>query len=367
VAVEQIDQAGSVAQPAVDGEDSLSIVVAEEISGPAAEWDALCDRLDVSPSLRPGWFSAWWEGFGSGQLELLLARRGNQLTGVMPLVRTRSTLASPTNWHSPEFAPVADDKAVERALIEEALSRTPRRLELSFVPDNSVVERLSGTATQMGWRVIVRLMERSPYLELEGDWEEFERRLPSKRRTDLRRRKRRLEELGSYRFDCEDGSERLAELVAEGIEVEAAGWEGRHGTAIAAEPSTRRFYEQIAAWAGEAGYLRLFFLRIDGKPIAFAFCLVDSQTLEVLKIGFDPSYARFAPGLLLTREMVAYAFGENLRTYDFLGTAEPYKLIWTKTCRDRMRLHAFPHTVTGLAHYLSWKYGRPVVKRVLRR
>lgn len=101
-------------------------------------------------------------------------------------------------------------------------------------------------------------------------------------------------------------------------------------------------------------------------PIAFAFCLIDSLSLSVLKIGFDPSHARFAPGLLLTREMLAYSFGAGLRTYEFLGNAEPYKLIWTGHCRDRVRLQAFPRTAVGFANYLAWRHGRAIVKRALR-
>jgi CelD/BcsL family acetyltransferase involved in cellulose biosynthesis len=359
------DAAGEAREP---GEVPLSITEKEEISDLATEWDALCDRLNVSPALRPGWFSAWWKAFGSGRREVLVARRGEQLAGVMPLVRSRSALASPTNWHSPEFAPVAVDEAAERALVEDALGRTRGRLDLAFLrEERPAVQQISQAATHMGYRVILRTAERSPFVELEGNWEEFEGRLPGKRRADLRRRRRRLEELGSYEFECDEGSERLDELLAEGIAVEAAGWEGRDGTAIAAHRETRLFYESVARWAADSGYLRLFFIRLDGKAIAFAFCLIDPESLSVLKIGFDPSYARFAPGLLLTREMLIYAFETRLHSYEFLGKADPYKLIWTDRCRDRLRLQAFPPTAAGLANYLAWKYGRPMVKRALRR
>jgi CelD/BcsL family acetyltransferase involved in cellulose biosynthesis len=366
VEVRQVDHAADGARE--PGEIPLSITELTEISDLASEWDALCDRLDVSPSLRPGWFSAWWEAFGSGRWEILVARRGEQLAGVMPLVRSRYGLASPTNWHSPEFGPVAEDKEAKRSLIEDALSRAHGRLDLSFLRgETPPVRWISEAARKRDYWVIVRTLERSPYVELEGEWDEYERRLPSKRRADLRRRRRRLGELGSYGFECDDGSERLPELLAEGIDVEAAGWEGRDGTPIAAQHETRLFYERVAQWAADGGYLRLFFLRLDGKAIAFAFCLIDSQSLSVLKIGFDPSHARFAPGLLLTREMLMYAFETRLHTYEFLGNVEPYKLIWTEHCRDRVRLQAFPRTTAGFANYLVWKHGRAIVKRALRR
>jgi CelD/BcsL family acetyltransferase involved in cellulose biosynthesis len=356
-------RAGSAREPG----EALSLSESEEISPLAPEWDALCRRLKVSPFLRPGWFSAWWEPFGSGRLELLVARRGDQLVGVLPLMRTRASLSSPVNWHSPEFAPVAEDEGVERALLDHAMSRARGRLDLGFLPDRSVTQRIASVAMQSGQRVVTRTVEQSPYVEIDGDWEAFEGRLPSKRRTELRRRKRRLEELGSYEFQCLDGSERLAELLEEGFEVEAAGWVGRDGTPIAAKEATRVFYERVAHWAAGEGQLRLWFLRLDGKAIAFAFCLADSESLYVLKIGFDPSHSRFAPGLLLSREMLANAFETGLSTYEFLGADEPYKLIWTEQCRDRGRVQAFPRTATGLAHYLAWRHGRPIIQKALRR
>jgi CelD/BcsL family acetyltransferase involved in cellulose biosynthesis len=358
----------ATARQAEQGEAAVTVTSAEGIAGLAEDWDALCDRLDASPAMRPGWLSAWWDSFGSGGWEILVARRGHQLTGVMPLLRRGRRLASPTNWHSPEWEPVAEDRATEAALTEEMLARASGQVDLGFLrDDHPALSRMAEAAEHDGRRVVVRVLERSPFVRLEGSWEEFERRLPSKRRSDLRRRIRRLRELGSYRLECDDGSERTAELVHEGLEIEAIGWEGRNGTPIAARRDTKRFYEQIAHWAAEKGCLRLFFLRLDGEPVAFAYCLVHAGSLFVLKIGFDPSYARFAPGLLLTREMLAYAFASDMHTYEFLGRAEPYKLIWTEECRDRVRLQAFPRDMAGLAGYLAWTRGRRMAKWALRK
>jgi CelD/BcsL family acetyltransferase involved in cellulose biosynthesis len=354
-------QAGSGGGP-------LSVAAIAEISSFEAEWDSLCDRLEVTPFMRPGWISAWWDAFGEGELEMLAARRDGRLTGLLPLARNGDGLGSPTNWHTPEFGLLAEDRAVEQSLIEAALERADGRLDVGFVPEEDpVLRRISEAADRDGDRAVITCLSRSPYVQLEGDWEGFERGLTSKRRSDLRRRRRRLEELGSCDFECHDGSERLSQLVAEGIEVEKIGWEGRDGTPIAAEENTRRFYERVAEWAAEAGHLRLFFLRCDGKPVAFAFCLIDSQSLHVLKIGFDPAHARFAPGLLLTRDMLAYAFDQGLRTYEFGGNADDYKMIFTERCRETLRLQIFPPNPSGLFKYLAWKRGRPLAKWALRR
>ena len=340
----------------------------EAIEGVSGEWDALCDRTQASIFLRPGWFSSWWDAFGSGSPEVLTVRSGGELVGVMPLLRSRGALTSQTNWHSPTFRPVAADAEAEKGLIDAALGEAKRcrRLDLQFIgADDPAVERITGAARREDFRTIVRTMQRSPFVAIEGEWDAFEGGLPSKRRSDLRRRTRRLEQLGECRFECGDGKERLDALLAEGYSVEAAGWAGRGGTPIAARADTRAFYRRTAEWAVERDALRLFYLRLDGSAIAFAYCIVDGDSLCVLKVGFQPSHARLAPGLLLTQRMLAHAFEAGYRSYEFLGQVEPYKMIWTDQCRERVRVQAFPRSPIGTSSYLAWKHARPLAKRAL--
>jgi CelD/BcsL family acetyltransferase involved in cellulose biosynthesis len=353
---------------AVKQADSVSSRSDETLADVVAEWDALCDSLGVSSSLRPGWFSAYTESFGTGEPQLFTARRGDHLVGVVPMLGGRAGLSSPTNWHTPEFDVIAEDEGARSVLIEAMLDASSGKVDFGFVRDGSPLLAEAGAAAQRrGYRTINRTLETSPYIELDGDWEQFEAGMPSKRRADLRRRRRRLEEEGAYSFEVHDGTERLEELLDEGIAVEEAGWEGRDGIPIAAGEDTDGFYRRVGAWAAQGGYLRLYFLRLDAEAIAFAFCLLDPGSLAVLKIGFLPKYKRFAPGLLLTKEMIADSFAAGLDTYEFLGNSEPYKMIWTDRCRDRVRLQAFPRNPSGTAGYIAWKHGRSLAKWALRR
>src|SRR5207253_4308850 len=113
-------------------------------------------------------------------------------------------------------------------------------------------------------RLLVRTQQRSPYVVIGGDWDAFCESLDRKEVKEIRRRRRRLEEQGETRFDVEDGSERLDSLLDEWLQVEASGWKGRTGTAVASDPGTLEFYRAIARWAAGRGSLRLAFLRLDG-------------------------------------------------------------------------------------------------------
>ena len=206
-------------------------------------------------------------------------------------------------------------------------------------------------------------MRRSPYINLAGSWEEFEAALSKRLRANMRRRWRRLEERGQVTVELVDGSERLDALLAEAYGIEAAGWKGEGGTAIASQPETERFYGEVARWAAERGWLRIWFLRLDGRALAFAYCLVQGGVLYGLKIGFDPEARPFAPGTLLTREMLVAAFAEGLDRYELLGRPDPYKLDWTDEIDNFTRLQVFSRSPSGLASLATWKHGRPLAQR----
>lgn len=337
-----------------------------EIESLATEWKELARELGASPFATPGWMRAWSEAFGDGPPTIICARRRGRLVGVLPLRRRTGNLLSLTNWHTPEFAPLAVDRDALKALLDEALEQARGRLDLSFLNGNdATVQESRGAAERGGARCETRVVQRSPYLELNGDWEAYEASLPSRKRSKLRKARRLMEEQGELSVDVEDGSGDLERALQEGFEVEAAGWKGSAGTAIAAHQATRTFYESIARWAAQEGWLRLVFLRVDQQPVAFGFALESSHSHYDLKNGFDPAYARCSPGVLLAEERIKHSFGVGLDRYEFLGDAERHKLDWTSSCHERTRVQLFPRTARGRLERLAWIHGRPLRTRAL--
>lgn len=346
----------------------MTTVVHRDLEAIGGDWDELAERLDAPPFLRPGWFAAWGSAFGGGRWEIVALRRAGRLVAVLALRRRRGALLSAANWHTPWFGALAEDSEAIDGLAEHLTASAPPRLDLSFLlPADPLRERLRVHPRSSGLPQLERVIERSPFVDLSGTWEEFEAGLPSKRRADVRRRRRRLDEEGEVRIAAEEGDRELAASLAEGFEVEALGWKGSGGTAIASDPSTRGFYEQVAAWAAARGWLRLWFLRLDGRPLAFAYCLVHAGVQYILKVGFDPRFGRYAPGTLLTREMLAGAFEAGHDRYEFLGQPDAYKLVWTDSCHEMARLQVFSRTPAGSANRMLWEHGRPAALRTLAR
>lgn len=293
-------------------------------------------------------------------------RRDGTLAAVLPLERRRGELRSLSNWHTPSFGILAEDAGAAAEVARAALARRPRRLTLAFLRGESGdLAHFRAAADRARYGVIVRPLERSPYVETGGEWNDFESSLDGKMLRELRRRRRRLEDRGPVRLDVRDGREDLAELLEEGFRVEAAGWKGSRGTAIASDPATRRFYEAVADWAAGRGWLRLAFLRLDERAIAFDFCVEAGGVHYLLKTGYDPDFRTYAPGTLIRHEMIARAFASPVASYEFLGADEPWKLEWARDFRELSLLQAFAPSPSGRLDRAAWVYGRPLAKRAL--
>lgn len=336
------------------------------IASVAAAWDALADEVEAAPFMRPGWFTAWHEAFAGTGLTIVALRRNGHLAAVIPLIERRGAVRSATNDHSPMFDILATGEAAAHDLATAVFERRPRSAILQLVdPDGASVRGWLSGAARAGYTTKAETILSSPFIDTTCRWEEYEGRIGTRVKSDLRRRRRRMEDEGEVGIEVHDGSVGLDLLLDEGFHVEAAGWKGKAGTAIGAMPMTRRFYSQIARWAAERGSLRLCFLRLDGQAIAFNYDLVADGVYYALKGGYDEAFRRFSPGKILRLEIIERSFTQGIVRYEFLGEDEPYKLEWADQLRPLVRVQAFRTSVAGQVERFAYSHGRPLAKRTL--
>ena len=343
-------------------------------------WDWLCERAEVDhPFLTHEWVRSWWEAFaapnGRSELRIALVRgRDGSPLGLVPLLADRARMCGigldrlgfPWNPHTPRFGLIVADRHEEvyRALWDhlEGACGDWDVLRLCQLPDGSdVSRRLAGLAAAKGFPVGRWTSSGSPYVPIQGTWQGYLARLSRKHRRTVRNRHRRLEALGGVELETLDGRggeaawRRLDRDLEEGFRLEAAAWKGTAGTAILSRPETRLFYRLLARRAAARGWLRLHFLRVGGRRIAFHYSLLHGGTLYALKGGYDPEYARFSPGIVLYSLILREAFETGARALDFLGDEEPWKLHWTQRTRTHHWLFVFrPSARTRLVHLLKF-------------
>jgi CelD/BcsL family acetyltransferase involved in cellulose biosynthesis len=279
------------------------------------------------------------------------------------LIRRGDVLASAANWHSPIVDFLTEGDRPARALADAIFAERPRRLAVAFPdPAGPGLRATRDAAAGAAYRILVRLRQTSPYVEISGPFGEYESTLNAHLRANVRRRRRRLEERGDLSVDVV-GGEQIDEALAEGFRIEGSGWKAARGTAIESRPETRRFYTAVAHWAATRGNLQLAFLRLGGRPIAFHYNLLDGRVLYHLKGGYDPEFARYSPSTLLHREMLARAFAGGVSRYEFLGHDEPWKREWARATTESRFVEAFSSSPYGTLDWAAHRAARRLVTR----
>jgi hypothetical protein len=123
-------------------------------------------------------------------------------------------------------------------------------------------------------------------------------------RKDLRRREKRLAETGKVEYTSLDAGSNIDSWINDFMAVEAGGWKGNEGSALASNNDSRSFFVRVAREGFSRGRIMMLSLRVDGQPIAVKFNLLAQRGAFALKIGYDEGFARYSPGLLLEVENI---------------------------------------------------------------
>jgi CelD/BcsL family acetyltransferase involved in cellulose biosynthesis len=106
------------------------------------------------------------------------------------------------------------------------------------------------------------------------------------------------------------------------------------------------------AWRMSAlGQFALYVLKLDGKVLAFKYCVRGGGRLDSLKTGFDPTWRRFSPGVV-TQFLVARSEVEEAEIHAIhLGHPEPHKLRWATGVAPLAMLDVYSRTPRGRIAY----------------
>lgn len=315
------------------------------------------------------WHLAWWRAFGAGrELALCTARRDGRLVGVFPLLWEKGRLTAMFNGHSGVYRPLAADPEALRAMVDEAMRQQPRELVLSAIPTaDPSLETISTAARDASMRLFSEPGYVSPIVDTSGDRDAWSKGAAASWKARLARYRRKM--LRDFDAELEIAAapgDREA-LLREGFAVEASGWKGEAGTAISSRPETVAFYQEIGRAFDDRDELRLSRIALDGRAVAFSFCIFHGGRLYQLKTGYDESMRKIVPGLVLQLSIVERCFETEVEAFELLGTRSEWKDKLATEGRPHRNLRVFPSGPSGAARHAYRRRLRPALRRAYRR
>jgi len=274
-------------------------------------WRDLAGRsLEPNPFFEPDFALPARRHLGSRHVALLVRRvRGYWLACLPVQTLGKRPLSLLGSWKHPYCflgTPLVDRDSGEEsvlALVEHVagLGRGSM-LALRGAGDDLLMSSLRTAAAECGLHTVFsRDFERAT-LERRPAGDYLEGRRAHHRRELARLRRRLSDELGAEAELRDRAGDPSA--VEDFLSLEASGWKGREGTALASHPAHADFFRDVCCGFAAQGRLQLLSLEADGRPVAMKCNLRAGDTSFCFKIAHDEGLQRFSPGVQLEAENV---------------------------------------------------------------
>lgn len=304
-------------------------LIPEDFTSLAADWRRLLLQVpSASIFSEPHWQEIWWRDFGgTKELRLMSWRAGNELRGVAPLMRDGDRLSLLGDPKVCDYLDLIVAPGQEVAFLSALLDYLEREdwaeLSLVHLPATSpTLAHLPALARERGHLVEVAPVDVCPQVELPLAWEEYLAGLTKKDRHELRRKLRRLEADGPTIHYALDGRGDLEAGLADFFSLHT---QSREDKRVFMTPQMSRFFSDIVHWAHQEGYLKLYFMEINGERVSTVLCFDYRGQYLLYNSGYDPAYRSLSAGLLLKAFCLRDAITLGRQRFDFLRGGEPYK------------------------------------------
>jgi CelD/BcsL family acetyltransferase involved in cellulose biosynthesis len=153
-------------------------------------------------------------------------------------------------------------------------------------------------------------------------YEEWLDRRPRRAVKELRRTRRRLEELGGAIRRSTPAQ--LEEDLAAVCRLHRARWADRGGSANL-DAGVEAMLREAVGELLPADRARIWVIEIDGRPISAELMIVAGEEMAAWGGGFEEEWTRLAPGVMALHAAVEHSFSQGGRRFDLGEGGESYK------------------------------------------
>jgi len=330
----------------------------ESFVGLEPVWNRLVDEGGIDyPFLRHEWVRTWWDCFKpDGSLFIVVVKEELQTIALAPLMLDHGRmygysvrrLRGIANIYTERFDFILTRRPADacRAIWKFLASRS-REWDVVELRQLTQTARIRQTIPRLAIddRFLAGLWASNdcPYIPIVRTWEEYEKGLSRKHLSNLRGRLKGLSRIGTVKHEVVEKGEGLSQAMDDALRIEGVAWKRKAGTAIVCHAGREAFYRRLMLSAAQQGWLRLYFLLVDGERVSVQITLLFRNKLYVLKSGYDPQFSAGAPSQLLCWRMLEEAWSLKYDEVDLLGAVERWKMNWANEVRPHSWLFVFPN------------------------
>lgn len=293
------------------------------------------------------WLWCWWKHFGKERdLRILIAQEKDEIVGIAALMLSKyrflhlgkllkiEFIGTPHSDYN-NFILLKKEKECFKLFLNYLKEFSDADLlELRDVREGSVsANLLQDTCYSQTSTLKLRVGTLCPHINLPVSEEAFINRLSPNMRRNLRKRMRKLCEQYKVEFKTQrdfGSAEKAMEIF---FELHQQRWRSKGKPGAFSSKAFRAFHLDLAGIFDEKGWLALYFLTVNDKPIATVYSFDYNLKKYGYLTGFDSSFGRYGVGNLLKMHIVRECIKKRFREYDLARDFEPYKAEWATGVR----------------------------------
>lgn len=216
-----------------------------------------------------------------------------------------------------------DDFSDFNDLMDKIFTFEINKFELFSISENSsTFKNLTHKNLLDNYNVIFQKEDVSPYLILPNTWDEYLSFLPKKKRHELRRKIRRLEQNVDFISGDYDSMEHKDEIINEFFRLHKISSTEKN---MFMNKNMEKFFKDLILEMLEKKMLLYSYLKIEDKTVACSISFIYDNIRFLYNSGFDPSYNSFSSGLLNHAFAIKRSIENKIKIFDFMRGDERYK------------------------------------------
>ena len=312
---------------------------------------------------HPGWWKAAIHCYGEGRrLYAIAVSVGSELCGYWLLWEKRlgpkdafvrviePVGARHTDYIMPLVARGYDRRVVIGAMLDALKPRLGADAILLWPKAEGAdgADGAIGAAFADGNFLVHRKIRRCPRMTLPVSYEELKSRWSRNHRTQLRRRKKRLREIGELTYFVAQSREEIAAGYDRMMALHRANWDKRSAGSEFHKTGNVCFVETVAQGL-PLDLIHYSEVRVGGRAVS---CNLDfrlGDEVLLYKGAFDINYSRYSPGMVHLAMHAEWAIESDIAVLDFMQGEEDYKFLWADGVQETAT-----HAIAGRTAFPVW-------------
>jgi CelD/BcsL family acetyltransferase involved in cellulose biosynthesis len=301
------------------------------------EWDEFIEHnFPLCYNRSSEWLSSWWEAYAKFyDVSVYIVRtnaRGNIIAGV-PLFNKKESFSGfrvdmlevLSRGIGNEDLPIIEEHEECLDLIFNDLNQKGKWdvLRLSRLRDYSDIDVLTNYASHKRMRYDLKA-SLNFRIQTIGPYEVFLKSRSGRYKNNVRTARNNMKKVGVIAFErhhIDEGNKHIFEVAKKIAELS---WQYQEGCSHFTIKEQKSFIdclletEMVPVIQGE-----MFFILLDGKPLAYLFGIKRKEIFYAIETGFDSFYSKLSPGRLMYAYIIETMFNDpEIKVFDFNGAGK---------------------------------------------